>query len=164
MSCIKSLPELCRLGIARVGIRTLLLVLFTYVTQHTAVLLGNSSTLNKRGENPPRCNRTTPAVFSLANPSVNAQTIFSFSAVMAFHEALKSKYPRIHTFLAGRAKGKIAPRPPVATSHKRRRDKVASGSNFPQQLWQAVATTPAIHNDTSVYGQLGEILGGVRVP
>ena len=88
MSCIKSLPELCRLGIARVGIRTLLLVLFTYVTQHTAVLLGNSSTLNKRGENPPRCNRTTPAVFSLANPSVNAQTIFSFSAVMAFHEAL----------------------------------------------------------------------------
>ena len=88
MSCIKSLPERCRLGIARVGIRTLLLVLFTYVTQHTAVLLGNSSTLNKRGENPPRCNRTTPAVFSLANPSVNAQTIFSFSAVMAFHEAL----------------------------------------------------------------------------
>ena len=34
--------------------------------------------------------RTTPAVFSLANPSVNAQTIFSFSAVMAFHEALTS--------------------------------------------------------------------------
>ncbi|WP_204876847.1 hypothetical protein, partial [Pseudoflavonifractor phocaeensis] len=66
-------------------------VLFTYVTQHTAVLLGNSSTLNKRGENPPRCNRTTPAVFSLANPSVNAQTIFSFSAVMAFHEALKTE-------------------------------------------------------------------------
>ena len=92
MSCIKSLPELCRLGIARVGIRTLLLVLFTYVTQHTAVLLGNSSTLNKRGENPPRCNRTTPADFSLANPAVNAQTIFSFSAVMAFHEALKSEY------------------------------------------------------------------------
>ena len=91
MSCIKSLPERCRLGIARVGIRTLLLVLFTYVTQHTAVLLGNSSTLNKRGENPPRCNRTTPAVFSLANPSVNAQTIFSFSAVMAFHEALINK-------------------------------------------------------------------------
>ena len=56
--------------------------------QHTAVLLGNSSTLNKRGENPPRCNRTTPADFSLANPSGNAQTIFSFSAVMAFHEAL----------------------------------------------------------------------------
>ena len=57
--------------------------------QHTAVLLGNSSTLNKRGENPPRCNRTTPADFSLANPAVNAQTIFSFSVVMAFHEALK---------------------------------------------------------------------------
>ena len=73
-------------------IRFVLLVLFTYVTQHTAVLLGNSSTLNKRGENPPRCNRTTPAVFSLANPSVNAQTIFSFSAVMAFHEALTSSY------------------------------------------------------------------------
>ena len=88
MSCIKSLPEICRLGIARVGIRTLLLVLFTCVTQHTAVLLGNSSTLNKRGEYPPRCNRTTPADFSLANPAVNAQTIFSFSAVMAFHEAL----------------------------------------------------------------------------
>ncbi|WP_427781732.1 hypothetical protein, partial [Candidatus Pseudoscillospira sp. SGI.172] len=89
MSCIKSLPEICRLGIARVGIRTLLLVLFTCVMQHTAVLLGNSSTLNKRGENPPRYNRTTPADFSLANPAVNAQTIFSFSAVMAFHEALK---------------------------------------------------------------------------
>ena len=92
MSCIKSLPEICRLGIARVGIRTLLLVLFTCVTQHTAVLLGNSSTLNKRGENPPRYNRTTPADFSLANPAVNAQTIFSFSAVMAFHEALKTEY------------------------------------------------------------------------
>ena len=41
------------------------------------------------------CNQNggTPAVFSLANPSVNAQTIFSFSAVMAFHEALKTKYP-----------------------------------------------------------------------
>ena len=77
------------------GFRTLLLVLFTCVMQHTAVLLGNSSTLNKRGENPPRCNRTTPADFSLANPAVNAQTIFSFSAVMAFHEALttRSKYP-----------------------------------------------------------------------
>lgn len=74
------------------GIRILLLVLSTSVVQHTAVLLGNSSTLNKRGENPPRCNRTTPAVFSLANPSVNAQTIFSFSAVMAFHEALTSSY------------------------------------------------------------------------
>ena len=92
MSCIKSLPELCRLGIARVGIRTLLLVLFTYVTRHTAVLLGNSSTLNKRGENPPRCNRTTPAVSSLANLAACAQTIFSFSAVMAFHEALKTAY------------------------------------------------------------------------
>lgn len=92
MSCIKSLPEICRLGIARVGIRTLLLVLFTCVMQHTAVLLGNSSTLNKRGENPPRYNRTTPADFSLANPAVNAQTIFSFSAVMAFHEALKTEY------------------------------------------------------------------------
>lgn len=92
MSCIKSLPEICRLGIARVGIRTLLLVLFTCVMQHTAVLLGNSSTLNKRGENPPRCNRTTPADFSLANPAVNAQTIFSFSAVMAFHEALTTSY------------------------------------------------------------------------
>ena len=34
ISCIKSLPEICRLGIARVGIRTLLLVLFTYVMQH----------------------------------------------------------------------------------------------------------------------------------
>ena len=56
---------------------------------YTAVLLGNSSTLNKRGEYPPRCNRTTPADFSLANPALNAQTIFSFSAVMAFHEALK---------------------------------------------------------------------------
>ncbi len=88
MSCIKSLPEVCRLGIARVGIRTLLLVLFTCVMQHTAVLLGNSSTLNKRGENPPRCNRTTPADFSLANSTVYAQTIFSFSAVMVFHEAL----------------------------------------------------------------------------
>lgn len=103
MSCIKSLPELCRLGIARVGIRTLLLVLFTYVTQHTAVLLGNSSTLNKRGENPPRCNRTTPAVFSLANPSVNAQTIFSFSAVMAFHEALTTEYPPPKFILTGRS-------------------------------------------------------------
>ena len=103
MSCIKSLPELCRLGIARVGIRTLLLVLFTCVMQHTAVLLGNSSTLNKRGENPPRCNRTTPAVFSLANPSVNAQTIFSFSAVMAFHEALKTEYPSSETILPGEA-------------------------------------------------------------
>ena len=92
MSCIKSLPEVCRLGIARVGIRTLLLVLFTCVMQHTAVLLGNSSTLNKRGENPPRCNRTTPADFSLANSTVYAQTIFSFSAVMAFHEALKTEY------------------------------------------------------------------------
>ena len=88
MSCIKSLPEICRLGIARVSIRTLLLVLFTCVMQHTAVLLGNSSTLNKRGEYPPRCNRTTPADFSLANSALNAQTIFSFSAVMAFHEAL----------------------------------------------------------------------------
>ena len=96
MSCIKSLPELCRLGIARVGIRTLLLVLFTYVTQHTAVLLGNSSTLNKRGENPPRCNRTTPADFSLANPAVNAQTIFSFSVVMAFHEALTNRFSTPH--------------------------------------------------------------------
>ena len=95
MSCIKSLPEVCRLGIARVGIRTLLLVLFTCVMQHTAVLLGNSSTLNKRGENPPRCNRTTPADFSLANSTVYAQTIFSFSAVMAFHEALKISYPFI---------------------------------------------------------------------
>ena len=103
MSCIKSLPEICRLGIARVGIRTLLLVLFTCVMQHTAVLLGNSSTLNKRGENPPRCNRTTPAVFSLANPSVNAQTIFSFSAVMAFHEALKIEYPSPETILSGEA-------------------------------------------------------------
>lgn len=37
------------LGIARVGIRILLLVLSTSVVQHTAVLLGNSSTLNKRG-------------------------------------------------------------------------------------------------------------------
>ena len=66
--------------------------------QHTAVLLGNSSTLNKRGENPPRYNRTTPADFSLANPAVNAQTIFSFSAVMAFHEALTSEYRR-HGYL-----------------------------------------------------------------
>ena len=98
MSCIKSLPEICRLGIARVGIRTLLLVLFTCVMQHTAVLLGNSSTLNKRGENPPRCNRTTPADFSLANPAVNAQTIFSFSAVMAFHEALTTAYSFIGNF------------------------------------------------------------------
>ena len=106
MSCIKSLPELCRLGIARVGIRTLLLVLFTYVTQHTAVLLGNSSTLNKRGENPPRYNRTTPADFSLANPAVNAQTIFSFSAVMAFHEALKTAYPFIRHIPAALAKAK----------------------------------------------------------
>lgn len=65
-----------------------LLMLFTYVTRHTAVLLGNSSTLNKREKNPPRCNRTTPDVLSLANPSVNAQTIFSFPAVMAFHEVL----------------------------------------------------------------------------
>ena len=37
------------LGIARVGFRILLLVLSTSVVQHTAVLLGNSSTLNKRG-------------------------------------------------------------------------------------------------------------------
>ena len=74
------------------GIRTLLLVLFTCVMQHTAVLLGNSSTLNKRGENPPRCNRTTPADFSLANPAVAAQIIFSFPAVMGFHEALKTEY------------------------------------------------------------------------
>ena len=92
MSCMVSLLKLCRLGIARVGIRTLLLVLFTCVMQHTAVLLGNSSTLNKRGEYPPRCNRTTPADFSLANPALNAQTIFSFSAVMAFHEALKIEF------------------------------------------------------------------------
>ena len=70
------------------GIRTLLLVLFTCVMQHTAVLLGNSSTLNKRGENPPRFRRTTPAALSLANPLPSAQTLFSFSAVMAFHEAL----------------------------------------------------------------------------
>lgn len=92
MSCIKSLPLICRLGIARVGIRTLLLVLFTCVMQHTAVLLGNSSTLNKRGENPPRFRRTTPAALSLANPLPSAQTLFSFSAVMAFHEALKNEY------------------------------------------------------------------------
>ena len=91
MSCIKSLPLICRLGIARVGIRTLLLVLFTCVMQHTAVLLGNSSTLNKRGENPPRFRRTTPAALSLANPLPSAQTLFSFSAVMAFHEALTIK-------------------------------------------------------------------------
>ena len=38
------------LGIARVGVRILLLVLFTSVMQQTAVLLGNSSTLNKRGD------------------------------------------------------------------------------------------------------------------
>ncbi len=92
MSCIKSLPLICRLGIARVGIRTLLLVLFTCVMQHTAVLLGNSSTLNKRGENPPRFRRTTPAALSLANPLPSAQTLFSFSAVMAFHEALTNKF------------------------------------------------------------------------
>ena len=73
------------------GIRTLLLVLFTCVMQHTAVLLGNSSTLNKRGENPPRFRRTTPAALSLANPLPSAQTLFSFSAVMAFHEALTIK-------------------------------------------------------------------------
>ncbi|WP_206406979.1 hypothetical protein, partial [Flavonifractor sp. An100] len=52
-------------------------------------------------ENPPRCNRTTPAVFSLANPSVNAQTIFSFSAVMAFHEALnKASFSQISVLAA----------------------------------------------------------------
>lgn len=102
MSCIKSLPERCRLGIARVGIRTLLLVLFTYVTRHTAVLLGNSSTLNKRGENPPRCNRTTPAVSSLANLAACAQTIFSFSAVMAFHEALKNNGTSKRLFISVR--------------------------------------------------------------
>ena len=62
------------------------------VTQHTAVLLGNSSTLNKRGENPPRCNQTTPADSSVANLVVAAQSIFSFSAVMGFHEALKTEY------------------------------------------------------------------------
>ncbi|WP_204876429.1 hypothetical protein, partial [Pseudoflavonifractor phocaeensis] len=71
--------------------------------QHTAVLLGNSSTLNKRGENPPRCNRTTPAGSSLANPAAGAQTIFSFSAVMAFHEALKNEYPSPETILSGEA-------------------------------------------------------------
>lgn len=92
VDCIKSLPLICRLGIARVGIRTLLLVLFTCVMQHTAVLLGNSSTLNKRGENPPRFRRTTPAALSLANPLPSAQTLFSFSAVMAFHEALTNKF------------------------------------------------------------------------
>ena len=69
--------------------------------QHTAVLLGNSSTLNKRGEYPPRCNRTTPADFSLANPALNAQTIFSFSAVMAFHEALKSERPSKSDMISG---------------------------------------------------------------
>ena len=103
MSCIKSLPEICRLGIARVGIRTLLLVLFTCVMQHTAVLLGNSSTLNKRGENPPRCNRTTPADLSLANRAVAAQTIFSFPAVMGFHEALTITHPPPEFILSRRS-------------------------------------------------------------
>ncbi|WP_306555313.1 hypothetical protein, partial [Ruthenibacterium lactatiformans] len=70
-------------------------------------LLGNSSTLNKRGEYPPRNNRTTPAVSSLANLAAGAQIIFSFSAVMAFHEALKIKYPIIwlHTFVLLQHKG-----------------------------------------------------------
>ena len=82
--------------------------------QHTAVLLGNSSTLNKRGENPPRCNRTTPADFSLANPAVAAQIIFSFPAVMGFHEALKSKRPSKSDMISGevsrlRAKGTETP-------------------------------------------------------
>ena len=56
-----------------------------------------------------RCNRTTPAVFSLANPSVNAQTIFSFSAVMAFHEALK-----MTLFHGGRGDNSRAPTKTVA--------------------------------------------------
>ena len=136
MSCIKSLPEICRLGIARVGIRTLLLVLFTCVMQHTAVLLGNSSTLNKRGENPPRCNRTTPADFSLANPAVNAQTIFSFSAVMAFHEALKISHPSPKTILAGEVRRDAAKAASVPRRSQRRvRQQKAAGQ---ERVWRMV--------------------------
>lgn len=161
MSCIKSLPELCRLGIARVGIRTLLLVLFTYVTQHTAVLLGNSSTLNKRGENPPRCNRTTPAVFSLANPSVNAQTIFSFSAVMAFHEALKTEYPVLRIF-------------PLFSKRLAfcRQDLPHGSERSAERLNCRVVRLFAMMEKLGIMilpfpdcrGRLGAFLGGVRVP
>ena len=77
MSCMVSLLKSCRLGIARVGIRTLLLVLFTSVMRHTAVLLGNSSTLNKRGENPPGNNRTSPAAYSVPD-CIAVRTRFIF--------------------------------------------------------------------------------------
>lgn len=161
MSCIKSLPELCRLGIARVGIRTLLLVLFTYVTQHTAVLLGNSSTLNKRGENPPRCNRTTPAVFSLANPSVNAQTIFSFSAVMAFHEALTTEYPVLRIFpLFSKRLAFCRQDLPHGSerSTERLNCRVVRLFAMMEKLGIMILPSPDCR------GRLGAFLGGVRVP
>lgn len=161
MSCIKSLPELCRLGIARVGIRTLLLVLFTYVTQHTAVLLGNSSTLNKRGENPPRCNRTTPAVFSLANPSVNAQTIFSFSAVMAFHEALITEYPVLRIFPLF-SKRLAFCRQDLSHGSERSTERlncrVVRLFAMMEKLGIMILPSPDCR------GRLGAFLGGVRVP
>lgn len=161
MSCIKSLPELCRLGIARVGIRTLLLVLFTYVTQHTAVLLGNSSTLNKRGENPPRCNRTTPAVFSLANPSVNAQTIFSFSAVMAFHGALITEYPVLRIFpLFSKRLAFCRQDLPHGSerSTERLNCRVVRLFAMMEKLGIMILPSPDCR------GRLGAFLGGVRVP
>ena len=152
----------------------MLLVLFTYVTQHTAVLLGNSSTLNKRGENPPRCNRTTPAVFSLANPSVNAQTIFSFSAVMAFHEALKSEYPTAdqHQLTVPRkgTSDAAGARRPLVQAEVCINDgqQSASGSTQPKAAPAGCfAMTLSAYNGTPVphrREQLGEILGGVRFP
>ena len=65
-----------------------ILVLFTCVTLHSAVLLGNPSTLNKRGEHPPWCSRTLPATLSVSDSAPHAPALFSFPAVMAFHEAL----------------------------------------------------------------------------
>lgn len=89
-SCILPSPNhSCRLGIARVDFRTLLLVLFTCMMPHSAVLLGNPSTLNKRGNFPPRFDRTSlltllyHILFLFALVS-----LFSSSTVMAFHEAL----------------------------------------------------------------------------
>ena len=177
MSCIKSLPLICRLGIARVGIRTLLLVLFTCVMQHTAVLLGNSSTLNKRGENPPRFRRTTPAALSLANPLPSAQTLFSFSAVMAFHEALKTAYP---------ATDNVSQRAPdegeqrcggCAKTHLCGELRIKDGLlRWPSDPHPAQSSFGKLSRNDTVdlyslsshrlkqWGQLGDILGGVRFP
>lgn len=73
------------------GIRTLLLVLFTFGDATYCCSLGQFVHVEKRGGDPPMFSRTSPAVFSVANVAVPAQSLFSFPAVMAFHEALKTE-------------------------------------------------------------------------